>query len=437
VNAPTDTASSARAGSTAAAGSAAPAHRPADPERVTAVVTGLGVVAPNGQGIEDYWSATLRGESGIGRITRFDPAQYPAQLAGEVDDFRATDHIPGKLMPQTDHMTRLALAATGWALADAGAEPEDMDEFGMSVVTANAYGGFEFGHRELEKLWSRGGRHVSAYQSFAWFYAVNTGQISIRHGMRGPSGVLVSEQAGGLDALGQARRHIRKGTPFVVTGGVDGALSPWGWVAYLAGGRLSTRTDPARAYLPFDTDANGWVPGEGGAIIVVEEAQAAAARGAGHRYGEIAGYSSGIDPAPHTGRPPALRRVIAQALADAGLRPADIGVVFADAAGVPDLDRAEAEAITEVFGARGVPVTAPKTMTGRLASGGSALDTATAFLALRDGVIPPTAHVSDLAGPAVGLDFVLGTPRPAVGLDSALVLARGTGGFTAALVLRK
>jgi minimal PKS chain-length factor (CLF/KS beta) len=402
----------------------------------TAVVTGLGVAAPNGLGIEDYWRATLSGRSGIGRITRFDPSPYPSRLAGQVDGFRPTDHIPGRLMPQTDHMTRLALAATGWALDDAGADPAALDEYGMSVVTANAYGGFEFGHRELEKLWSLGGKHVSAYQSFAWFYAVNTGQISIRHGMRGPSGVLVSEQAGGLDAAGQARRHIRKGTPFVVTGGVDGALSPWGWVAYLAGGQLSTRDDPARAYLPFDTGAGGWVPGEGGAIIVVEDADSARARGASRIYGEIAGYSSGIDPAPHTGRPPALARVIRQALDDAGLAPADIGVVFADAAGLPDLDRAEAEAITEVFGARAVPVTAPKTMVGRLASGGSALDTATAFLALRDSVIPPTAHVTDVAGPATDLDLVLGTPRPAA-LTSAVVLARGTGGFAAALVVRR
>ncbi|WP_333768968.1 ketosynthase chain-length factor [Streptomyces sp. IBSBF 2435] len=400
----------------------------------TAVVTGLGVAAPNGLGIEDYWRATLNGESGIGRITRFDPAGYPCRLAGEIGDFDPTEHIPGRLMPQTDHMTRLALAATDWALSDAGAVPTDLDEFGMSVVTANAYGGFEFGHRELEKLWSRGSRHVSAYQSFAWFYAVNTGQISIRHGMRGPSGVLVSEQAGGLDAAGQARRHIRKGTPFVVTGGVDGALSPWGWVAYLSSGQLSTGDDPARAYLPFDTAAGGWVPGEGGAIIVVEEAEAARARGAAKIYGEIAGYSSGIDPAPYTGRPQALPRVIRQALADAGLEPADIGVVFADAVGLPEPDRAEAEAITEVFGAGAVPVTAPKTMVGRLASGGSALDTATAFLALRDQVVPPTAHVTDPAGAAADLDLVL-APRQAA-LHSALVLARGTGGFTAALVVR-
>nr|AQW35059.1 chain length factor [Streptomyces griseoruber] len=400
-----------------------------------AVVTGLGVAAPNGLGTEEYWKATLRGESGIGPLTRFDASSYPARLAGEVTGFHAPDHIPGRLLPQTDHMTRLALVAADFSLADAGADPEKLPEYGMSVVTANSYGGFEFGQRELEKLWSQGGSHVSAYQSFAWFYAVNTGQISIRHGMRGPSGVLVTEQAGGIDATGHARRHIRKGTPFVLTGGVDGALSPWGWTAYLSVGELSTREDPRRAYLPFDADASGWVPGEGGAVLTVEDEEFARERGASRPYGEIAGYASGVDPRPDSGRPPVLRRVIEQALADAGLGPRDIDVVFADAAGVPEPDRIEAEAVTAVFGERGVPVTAPKTLVGRLAAGGSALDTATALLALRDGVIPPTAHVTDPAPGCAGLDLVLGAPREAR-LRTALVLARGTGGFTAALVVR-
>ncbi|MFF3375339.1 ketosynthase chain-length factor [Streptomyces sp. NPDC002680] len=404
--------------------------------KATAVVTGLSVAAPNGLGTEEYWRATLRGESGIDRITRFDPGQYPARLAGEIRDFTAADHIPKRLIPQTDHMTRLALATAAWALEDASANPAELPEYGMSVVTANAYGGFEFGHRELEKLWSLGVNHVSAYQSFAWFYAVNTGQISIRHGMRGPSGVLVSEQAGGLDALGHARRHIRKGTPFVVTGGVDGALCPWGWVAYLAGGGISERADPGRAFVPFDTDAAGWVPGEGGAILVLEDAEAARARGVTRTYGEVAGYAAGIDPAPGTGRPPALRRVIEQALTDARVRPDEVDAVFADASGLPESDRAEAEAVTAVFGPGGVPVTAPKTMVGRLASGGSALDTATALLALRDGVIPPTVHVAELAPWCAGLDLVRDEPREAP-LRTALVLARGTGGFTAALVVRK
>ncbi|MGH3433228.1 MAG: beta-ketoacyl synthase N-terminal-like domain-containing protein, partial [Thermocrispum sp.] len=138
------------------------------------VVTGIGVVAPNGFGVEDYWAATCGGKGGIGRITRFDPRPYAAKLAGEVVGFNATDHLPSRLIPQTDRMTQLAMVSAEHALADAGVNAEDMPGFGMGVVTASSCGGFEFGQRELQNLWSKGGQYVSAYQSFAWFYAVNT-----------------------------------------------------------------------------------------------------------------------------------------------------------------------------------------------------------------------------------------------------------------------
>lgn len=400
-----------------------------------AVVTGMGVAAPNGLGTEEFWAATLAGRSGLGTVTRFEVGQYPSTVAGEVPGFVPEDHIPSRLLPQTDHMTRLALTAAAWAVEDAAFDPAELDEYGMGVVTAASGGGVEYGHRELQELYRRGKEYVSAYQSFAWFYAVNTGQISIRHKMRGPSGVLVTEQAGGLDTLGHARRHIRKGIPLVVSGGVDGALSPWGWVAQIATGRLSTADDPDRAYRPFSADAAGYVPGEGGAILIVEDADAARARGRHEVYGEICGYAATFDPRPGSGRPPGLRRAAETALADAGLTPGDVDVVFADASGVPELDRIEAEALVDVFGPHGVPVTAPKTMTGRLFGGGASLDVATALLSLRDGVIPPTANVE---GPADGyaLDLVTGTARPAP-LRTALVLARGYGGFNAALVVRR
>ncbi|OXM55201.1 ketosynthase chain-length factor, partial [Amycolatopsis alba DSM 44262] len=158
-------------------------------------------------------------------------------------------------------------------------------------------------------------------------------------------------------------------------------------------------------------------------------------RGAAHSYGEVAGYAAGMDPRPGSPRPPALARVIRAALADAGLGPGDVDVVFADAAGSPADDLLEARAITEVFGARAVPVTAPKTLVGRLYGGGAALDVATALLALRDGVIPHTAGTTRLA-PGCDIDLVRSAPREAA-LTSALVLARGYGGFTSALVLRK
>ncbi|MPY45910.1 ketosynthase chain-length factor, partial [Streptomyces phyllanthi] len=265
------------------------------------VVTGIGVAAPNGLGTADYWAATVAGRSGIGPVSRFDADSYPVGLAGEVPGFVAEDHLPGRLLPQTDRMTRIALAVADWALADAGIRPADLPAYDMGVVTASASGGFEFGQKELQALWSKGSQYVSAYQSFAWFYAVNTGQISIRNGMKGPSGVVVSDQAGGLDALAQARRHIRKGTPLILSGGVDASLCPWGWVAQMAGGRLSTTRDPDRAYLPFDARAHGYVPGEGGALLVLEDEAAAHRRGA-RVLGEIAGYGATFDPAPGSGR---------------------------------------------------------------------------------------------------------------------------------------
>ncbi|MFC7310819.1 ketosynthase chain-length factor [Streptomyces monticola] len=395
-------------------------------------VTGLGVVAPNGLGLADYWSATRSGKTGIGRITRFDPAPYPAQLAGEIPGFQVEDHLPSRLLPQTDHMTRLALVAADWALADAGVNPRKFPAFDMGVVTASSAGGFEFGQAELQKLWSLGSQHVSAYQSFAWFYAVNSGQISIRNGMKGPSGVVVSDQAGGLDAVAQARRQIRKGTPLIVSGAVDASICPWGWVAQLAGGRLSHSNEVARAYLPFDTDARGHVPGEGGAILVLEDTEAALRRGA-RVYGEISGYGATIDPRPGSGRGPALRKAVELALEDAGVSPGEVDVVFADAAGVPALDRIEAEALAAVFGPRGVPVTAPKTMTGRLYSGAGPLDLAAALLAIGEGLIPPTVNVTP--APDYELDLVT-TQARAADVRTALVLARGQGGFNSAVLVQ-
>lgn len=402
--------------------------------RAPAHVTGLGVVAPNGLGVEQYWAATLEGRSGVGPLTRFDASRYPARLAGQILDFDATEHLPKRLLPQTDVSTRFALVAAEWALADAKVDVDHVTDYDMGVVTSNASGGFEFTHREFNKLWSKGSEFVSVYESFAWFYAVNTGQISIRHGMRGPSSALVAEQAGGLDAIGHARRTIRRGTPLVVTGGVDSAFDPWGWVSHLSSGRVSHESDPGRAYLPFDADAGGYVPGEGGAILVLEDAEAASARGAQHRYGEIAGYASTFDPPPGAQRRPGLQRAAELALSDAGVAPQDVDVVFADSVAVPELDRAEAEAISALFADHGVAVTAPKALTGRLFAGGGPLDVVTALLSIRDDVIPATPATTDVPE-QYRIDLVRDEPRQAQ-VRTALVLARGRWGFNSAVVVR-
>lgn len=400
------------------------------------VVTGVGVAAPNGLGRAAYWAATCDGISAIAPVTRFDSTPYPARLAGEIKDFDLAKHVPGRLIPQTDWLTRFALFATAEAFDDAGVDPDDLPDYTAGVVTAAASGAVELGQRELSALWSQGSQYVSAYLSFAWFYAVNTGQISIRHGLRGPSTVIVTEGAGGLDALAHARRLIRDAGParLMVVGGMDGSLCPWTWVSMLRSGRMSTRDDPAVAYLPFCDGACGHVPAEGGAIMILEAAESAAARGASC-YAEVCGYGTAFDGRPGSDRAPALHRAAERALADAGLTPADVDVVFADAAAVPALDAAEAATLAALFGSDGPPVTAPKTMTGRLQSGAAALDVATAVLSLRDGLIPPTVNVTRPAA-RYPIDLVTGQARRAE-LRTALVLARGYLGFNAAMILRR
>lgn len=391
-----------------------------------AVVTGIGVVAPSGLTAEEHWRSTLAGELRVRLAGGY--------LVGQVPDFAAEGNVDPRLIIQTDRWTWMSLAATRMALDDAKYDPAAHDPYATSVVLASGSGGNEFGQREIQALWSQGRRAVTAYQSIAWFYAASVGQTSILHGTKGPNSVLVSEGAGGLDSLGAARRVVRRGTPAVIAGGTEAPLSPYALVCQRTGARLTGSRDPRTGYRPFDADADGHAPGEGGAVLVVEDAAAAAERGVQQIYGEIAGYAATHDghhperPAPDCAQ---LVRAMRRALADAGVTPDDVGFVFADGAGTPALDALEAQAIREVF-ARPVPVTAPQGFVGRLCSGGGALTVVTALLALRDGIVPA---VGNLGRPGHDLDLVR-EPRQ-VTADVALVNARGFGGFNSSIVLKR
>jgi len=399
-----------------------------------AVITAIGVVAPGGTGNDAWWRSAQAGTSAIRRITRFDPSQYPAQLAGEVDGFDATEYLDQRIIVQTDHWTHMALAATQFALDDAQFDPEGKDPYSMSVITASGSGGNEFGQKEIENLWGKGPIFVGAYQSIAWFYAATTGQIAIKYGMKGPCGVVCQEGAGGLEALWHSRRNILRGVDFVVSGGTEAPIGPYALTCQLTNGRLSLANDPGDAYRPFDERANGYVMGEGGAIVIVEEAGHARARKAPQVYAEILGYGTtndAFDAKRVNGDGSQLARAMKMALERAGLAAGDVDAVFADAAGVPEADRAEADAIKEVLGGD-VPVTAPKTMTGRMYGGGAPLDVAAAVFAMRDGVLPPTINVD---APVDGLNLVTESKKGDVG--TVLVNARGFGGFNSSIVLRK
>ncbi|SNS75286.1 minimal PKS chain-length factor (CLF/KS beta) [Geodermatophilus saharensis] len=402
------------------------------------LVTGIGVVAPTGVGVEEHWASLVRGEPAIRPVEGFDAARYGISLAGQVRDFVPADHVSPQLMVQTDRWTWMSLAAATLAAEDAGyTAPEDA--YATSVFLASGSGGNEFSQHEIQGLWAKGPRSVGAYQSIAWFYAASTGQVSIRDGFKGPSGVVVTEGAGGLDSIGWARRVVRRGTPAVLVGGTEAGLCPYAMLCQATSGRLSTAQRPEDAYKPFDRRANGHVVGEGGAILLLEEPGAARARGVRRVWGEVAGYAATHDAHHHEDPAPdavQYARAIRLSLADAGVTPDEVDLVLADGAGVPELDRLELDAIAAVFGDRAtpVPVTAPSSWTGRLMAGGSALAVATALLAMRDGIVPGTAHLDDPVE-APGVDLV--TSSRVQDLSTVVVLARGTGGFNSSLVLRR
>ncbi|MFF3336851.1 ketosynthase chain-length factor [Streptomyces sp. NPDC002888] len=402
-----------------------------------AAVTGIGVIAPNGTSTETFWKSTQEGLSVLDRITREGCEHLPLRVAGEVRAFEPSAAVEERFLVQTDRFTHFAMAAADLALEDARLGQADTDEapFSVGVVTAAGSGGGEFGQRELQQLWGKGSRFVGPYQSIAWFYAASTGQISIRRGFKGPCSVVAADEAGGLDALAHAARAVRRGTDVIVAGSTEAPLAPYSMVCQLGYEELSTVEDPERAYRPFTDGACGFVPAEGGAMVVVEEESSARERGARVRA-TLAGHAATFTGASRWDRSrEGLAQAIRGALDEAGCAPEEIDVVFADALGVPEADRAEALAIADALGSHGrrVPVTAPKTGTGRGYCAAPVMDASAAVLAMEHGLIPPTPNVFDVCH---DLEVVTVRARAAE-LRTALVLSRGLMGSNSALVLRR
>jgi len=414
--------------------------------RPVSVVTGLGVAAPSGLGEAPLWETALNGTSHITPIERFDASRYAVRAAGQVPGFDATVHLEASKIQQMDRWSHLGMAACAHALTSAGldqiaGEDVPLDPYTSGVCLASSSGGNVFGQQELQRLWSQPRRTVSAYQSIAWFYAATVGQASIRHQFKFQSTVLAAEAAGAIDSLAQAARSIRRGGQVILAGGTECPLSPYALVCHLDSGLLAPADEHTGAYAAYSPEARGHLLGEGGAVVVVEEADRAAARGATARA-EIAGWAATHDarpwgPAATSGEfaPPEhehYARAIEHALARAGITAADVAAVLPDAMGVVAFDEAEARAIR----AAGVtaPVTSVKPVIGRATQGGSAIDIALAVLMLEHGVIPPFAGPRT-DGDGFGLDLPTSS-RPLAG-EHILVLARGRDGFNSALVLSR
>ena len=405
------------------------------------VVTGVGVVTPIGIGKDAFWTAAREGRSGAGRPTLVDHPDLPISVVAEVKDFDPKDFMPRKVAVRTDRNAHFANAACAEALEDGGLDLEAEDCTRVGLVMSSNYGGLRFFLDNMVRLHQRGPSFVSTYMAIAWIPSAPVGQLSIRYGVLGYSKTISNDAAGGTDAVGIGARAIRRGdADVIIAGGFEAAIAEASLAGLVAFDEACHHApDPAKAFRPFDTDRRGWVIGEGGAIVILEEMERAKARGA-RIYAEVAGFAQSSDAtALDSFNPDGVQyaRALSGALEQGGLASGDVDFVCADGRGTEAADRAEARALGLVFGDRAedVPVSAPKSMTGNTLGGAGPIDLAFTLLAMRDGVLPPTINV-DNQDPECRLDLVTGGAREAT-VDVALIGSRGTTGVNAALAVRR
>lgn len=404
------------------------------------VVTGLGLVTPLGTGVEKTWNALCAGESGIRRITRFDPSGYDAQIAGEVTDFDPARFIEKKEIKKMDTFIHYAVGAAQLAVEDAGLKvaPEEATKVGVYIGSGiGGLGSIEHYHDVLKE---KGPGRVSPFFIPMTIINLASGQVAIRIGAKGPNSCAVTACATGNHCIGDAYRLIQRGDADVmVAGGAEAAVTPLGVAGFASAKALSFRNDePTRASRPFDKDRDGFVLGEGAGVVVIEELEHARRRGA-RIYGEVAGYGMNSD-AYHITAPPeegeGAVRCMELALKDAGIGKEQIGYINAHGTSTM-ADAIETHAIKTVFGERayGIPVSSTKSMTGHLLGAAGGIEAVFSILALFHGILPPTINLEN-PDPACDLDYVPNKARP-VAIKAALSNSFGFGGVNACLIFKR
>ncbi|HEX2252601.1 MAG TPA: beta-ketoacyl-ACP synthase II [Thermoanaerobaculia bacterium] len=405
-------------------------------------VTGIGLVTPLGVGTEPTWEGLVAGRSGIGPITRFDASEYPSRIAGEVEGFDPTRWVDKKDVKKGDLFIHFALAASQFAVDDAGLEVGPDEAGRAGVLIGSGIGGLPLIETMHKTLLERGPSRVSPFFIPGLIVNMAAGQVSIRYGMRGPNSAVCTACTTGLHAVGDAFRLIQQGDADVMlAGGTEGVTTPLCIAGFAAMRALSTHRndDPQRASRPWDRDRDGFVIGEGAGLLVLEELERAERRGA-PIYAEIMGYGMSADAyhmsAPH---PEGDGAVLAmeKALADAGLEPESIGYINAHGTSTPLGDLAEVKAVHRVFGehAHNLAISSTKSMTGHLLGAAGGLEAGILALALHHQVLPPTINL-DEPGEGCDLDFVPHQARP-MDLEVALTNSFGFGGTNGTLVMRR
>ena len=405
------------------------------------VVTGLGVVAPNGIGKDEFWKSLKEGKSGINKITRFDASTYSCKVAGEVDNFDPLDYMDPKTARRMDRFSQFALTCAKLAVEDAGIKLGDSILKNASVVVGSAIGGIPMAENQHGLFLEKGIKRVSPYLAISLFTGAASSQVSIALGIKGYSNVIGGACAAGTDAVGYAFDIIRKGeTAMVIAGGTEAPLAPLAFGAFCVINALSTiNGNPARASRPFDAERNGFVMSEGAGIVVLEELGHALDRGA-HIYAEIIGYGTTYDsfhmvkPSPDGEQ---AAKAVEMSLKDAEILPDEIDCINAHGTSTPLNDKVETDVVKAIFGERAynLPISATKSMTGHTLGAAGSIEIIASVLSIEDQFLHPTINY-DYPDPDCDLDYVPNLGRKSE-INYLLTNSYGFGGKNSALILKR
>jgi len=405
------------------------------------VVTGLGCVSPLGNDVESTWQAALAGQSGVDYITLFDASEYKTTFAAEVKAFDPQDYVDRKDARRMDRFTHFSVAATDQALKDSGLSITDDNRDRVGVILGTGIGGVGTLFEESIKFAEKGHRWVSPFMVSMMLPDANTGQVAIQFGLRGPNMALVTACASSANAIGEAAAMIARGqADAMVAGGAEAAIVPIALAGFNVMDAVSKRNEaPKEASRPFDADRDGFVMGEGAAVLILEAYEQAAARGASI-LAEVIGYGATND-AYHITAPAengaGAALCMQNALNDAGLKPQAIDYINAHGTSTPLNDPSETAAIKSIFGeyAYDVPVSSTKSMTGHLLGAAGALESIFCLLAIRDGKLPPTINYQT-PDPACDLDYVPNQARSHQ-VRTAMTNSFGFGGHNATVIFQE
>jgi len=406
------------------------------------VVTGLGVVTAVGNDVETTWRALMNCENGADYIKKFDPTEFSVQFACEVKNFDPLSFLDKKEARRMGAFTHFALAASDEAVKDSGLVIDDSNAEMVGTYISSGIGDFWAIEREHEKLLNSGPDRVSPFFIVSAIVNLASGNVSIRHGAKGPNSATATACSAGAHAIGDSFRLIERGdADAMICGGAESAITPMSVAGFASMRALSTRNDdPKRASRPFDAERDGFVIGEGAGILILEELEFAKARGA-KIYAEIVGYGMSGD-AFHVTMPDETGsgaiRVMQRAIKDAGITPDQIGYINAHGTSTPYNDKFETLAIKQVFGdhaKNGLAVSSTKSMTGHALGAAGGIEAVFSAKALQEKKLPPTINY-EFPDPDCDLDYVPNAPRDTE-VEYVLSNSFGFGGTNACLIFKR